>query len=163
MRTLSDPSRRGPREINLTGPQPPFRGCRNEEEGFMTDKNRIDVGVLKLLFDAITGSTQLETMANRMTQLLVGSLGIKGATIFMVNPEFESLEVLATSGLSMNYVRKGPVLVDKSLKLASNREPVVISDVSKSDKLQYPENAKAEGLQAIVSLPITLQDRKSVV
>lgn len=127
-----------------------------EEEGFMTDKNRIDVGVLKLLFDAITGSTQLETMANRMTQLLVGSLGIKGATIFMVNPEFESLEVLATSGLSMNYVRKGPVLVDKSLKLASNREPVVISDVSKSDKLQYPENAKAEGIQAIVSLPITL-------
>lgn len=122
----------------------------------MTDKNRIDVGILKLLFDATTGSNQLETMSSRLTQLLVGALGIKGATVFMVNPEFESLEILATSGLSINYINKGPVLVDKSIKLASNREPVVISDVSKSDLLQYPENAKEEGIQAIVSIPITL-------
>ena len=122
----------------------------------MTDKDRIDVGVLKLLFDAITGSNQLETMANRLTQLVVGTLGIKGAAIFMVNPEFDALELLASSGLSINYINKGPVLVDKSIKLASNREAVVVSDVSKSDRLQYPENAKAEGIQSIVSLPITL-------
>ena len=122
----------------------------------MTDNNRIDVGVLKLLFDAITGSNQLETMANRLTQLIVGTLGIKGATIFIVNPEFDALEILASSGLSINYINKGPVLVDKSIKLASNREPIVISDVSKSDRLQYPENAKAEGIESIVSIPITL-------
>lgn len=122
----------------------------------MTDNDRIDVGVLKLLFDAITGSNQLETMANRLTQLVVGTLGIKGAAIFMVNPEFDALELLASSGLSINYINKGPVLVDKSIKLASNREAVVVSDVSKSDRLQYPENAKAEGIQSIVSLPITL-------
>lgn len=122
----------------------------------MTDNDRIDVGVLKLLFDAITGSNQLETMANRLTQLVVGTIGIKGAAIFMVNPEYDALELLASSGLSINYINKGPVLVDKSIKLASNREAVVVSDVSKSDRLQYPENAKAEGIESIVSLPITL-------
>ncbi len=122
----------------------------------MTDKNRIDVGVLKLLFDAVTGSNQLETMANRLTQLLVGALGIKGAAVFIVNPEIDALEILASSGLSINYVHKGPILVDKSIKLPANREPVVISDVSKSDRLQYPENARAEGIQSIVSIPVTL-------
>lgn len=127
-----------------------------EEEEFMTDNNRIDIGVLKLLFDAVTGSAELEIMANRLTQLLVGTLGIKGAAVYMVNPEFEALELLASSGLSINYINKGPVLVDKSIKLASNREPVVVSDVSKSDKLQYPENARAEGIQSIVSTPISL-------
>jgi len=122
----------------------------------MTDNNRIDIGVLKLLFDAVTGSNQVETMANRLTQLLVGTLGIKGAAVYMVNPEFEALELLASSGLSINYINKGPVLVDKSIKLASNREPIVVSDVSKSNRLQYPENAKAEGIQSIVSTPISL-------
>ncbi|MGD2029957.1 MAG: GAF domain-containing protein, partial [Desulfobacterales bacterium] len=59
----------------------------------------------------------------------------------------------------INYVNKGPVLVDKSIKLSSNREPVIIRDVTTSDRLQYPEKAKEEEIRSIVSLPVTLHGK----
>jgi GAF domain-containing protein len=125
----------------------------------MVAQNKIDLDIFQLVFEVITKSENADTMSNQLTQVLVGALGIKGATIFVLNPELEELEILASSGLSINYVNKGPILVDKSIKLPSNREPVIISDVTTSDRLQYPENAKEEKIRAIVSLPITLRGK----
>lgn len=125
----------------------------------MDAQNKIDLDIFQLVFEVITKSENADTMANQLTQVLVGALGLKGATIFVLNPELEELEILASSGLSINYVNKGPVLVDKSIKLESNREPVIISDVTTSDRLQYPEKAKEEDIRAIVSLPIILHGK----
>jgi GAF domain-containing protein len=125
----------------------------------MVAQNKIGLDIFQLIFEVITKSENANTMAHQLTQVLVGALGIKGATIFVLNPELEELEILASSGLSINYVNKGPVLVDKSIKLPSNREPVIISDVTTSDRLQYPEKAKEEEIRAIVSLPITLRGK----
>lgn len=125
----------------------------------MTAQNKIDLNIFKLVFEAITKADNIDIMANQLTQYFVGALGIKGATIFIVNTELEELEILASSGLSMNYINKGPVLVDKSIKLAPNREPVIISDVTKSNLLQYPENAENEGIRAIVSFPVNLRGK----
>lgn len=121
----------------------------------MAVKNKIDLDIFKLVFEVITKSDNVLTMSNQLTQILVGGLGIMGATIFVLNPELEELEILASSGLSINYINKGPILVDKSIKLAQNREPVIINDITTGDRLQYPEKAEAEGIKAIVSLPIT--------
>ena len=125
----------------------------------MTFQSKIDLEIFQLIFEVITKSENADTMANQLTQVLVGALGIKGATIFVLNPELEELEILASSGLSIDYVNKGPVLVDKSIKLSSNREPVIISDVTTSNRLQYPEKAKQEAIRSIVSLPITLHGK----
>ena len=103
---------------------------------------------------AIAASDNLEDMATQLTQLLVGALGIKGSTIFVLNPATEELEALAGFGLSIDYMNKGPVLVKKSLDHQLRGEPIVIRDVAKSDRLQYPEDAQKEGIRAIVSLPI---------
>jgi GAF domain-containing protein len=121
----------------------------------MAVKNKIDLDIFKLVSEVITKSDNIDTMSNQLTQILVGVLGIMGATIFVLNPELEELEILASSGLSINYINKGPILVDKSIKLAPNREPVIISDITAGDRLQYPEKAEEEGIMAIVSLPIT--------
>lgn len=120
----------------------------------MDVKDRIDMDVFKVVIKSIAEPDDLETIASRLTQLLVGALEIKGCTIFVLNPETEELEVLASFGLSMKYVNKGPVLLKKSIDTELRREPVVISDVEKSDRLQYPQNAKHEGIKAIISLPI---------
>ena len=125
----------------------------------MAVSNIINISVLKLLFDAVHDSDTLDEVADRLTQLLVAGMGLKGATIFAVNHELEELEVLGTFGLSAEYVNKGPILVDKSIRLPANREPVIISDVTKSNRLQYPDKAKKEGIGAIISVPITLHGR----
>ena len=120
----------------------------------MSVQEKIDINIFKVVFRAMAQSDNLEIMANHLAQLLVATLEIKGCTIFALNPESEELEVLASFGLSMSYVNKGPVLTKKSIAESSGTKPTVIKDVHESDRLQYPEDAAKEGIGAIVSIPI---------
>lgn len=125
----------------------------------MPAEEKIDIDIFKVVFRAIAESDNLEIMTNHLTQLLVGALGIKGCTIFALNPESQELEVLASFGLSIGYLNKGPVFSGKSIGATLKGKPTVISDINKTEHLQYPENARAEGIGAIVSLPIKFYGR----
>ena len=125
----------------------------------MPTEEKIDIDLFKVVFKAMAQSDNLEIMANHLAQLLVATLEMKGCTIFAINPETEELEVLASSGLSMSYVNKGPILKDKSIGTTINGEPIVIRDINKTDLLQYPDDARKEGIDAIVSIPIKFYDK----
>jgi signal transduction protein with GAF and PtsI domain len=120
----------------------------------MNVQEKIDINMFKVVFRAIAHSDNLEIMSNHLSQLLVAALEIKGCTIFALNPESEELEVLASFGMSMGYVHKGPVLSKKSIGATLKGDPIVVQDVGETDLLQYPEAAKKEGIGAIVSIPI---------
>jgi GAF domain-containing protein len=123
----------------------------------MNTEGRIDIQVIKVISRAIGESDNLEIMSTHLAQLLVGALGIRGSALFALNPESEELEMLASFGLSIGYLNKGPVLSDKSIAATLKGQPVVVADVSESDQLQYPEHAQEEGIAAIVSLPIVFR------
>jgi signal transduction protein with GAF and PtsI domain len=120
----------------------------------MSVNEKIDINIFKVVFRAIAHSDNLEIMANRLAQLLVAALEIKGCTIFVLNPDSEELEVLASFGLSMGYLNKGPILSKKSIGATLQGSPIVVRDVNNTDRLQYPEYAKKEGIGAIVSIPV---------
>jgi transcriptional regulator with GAF, ATPase, and Fis domain len=120
----------------------------------MSNEDRINIDIFKVVSKAIAESDNLGIMTNHLTQLLVGALGIKACTIFALNPDTTELEILASFGLSINYMNKGPILADKSIGDALKGEPIVIKDVTKTDKLQYPKEAVAEGIGSMVSHPI---------
>ncbi len=124
------------------------------EEGKMDAEAKISIETFKTVTKAIARSRSLDTMTNHLAQMLVAALGIKGCAIFFLNPETRELEMLASFGLSPDYLTKGPLLADKSIGSDLTGEPVVISDVSRDVKLQYPEAAKKEGIAAILSIPI---------
>ncbi len=125
----------------------------------MPVEEKIDIDIFKVVFRAIAQSDNLEIMSNHLTQLLVAALEIKGCTLFALNPETEELEVLASIGLSTKYLNKGPLLTGKSIGATLKKKPVVIRDVTKTDQLQYPDDAKNEGIGAIVSVPIQIYDK----
>jgi signal transduction protein with GAF and PtsI domain len=120
----------------------------------MSVEEKIDIDIFKVVFRAIAESDNLEIMTNHLTQLLVAALEIKGCTLFALNQESEELEVLASFGLSMKYLNKGPLLTGKSIGATLKGQPIVIRDVNKTDQLQYPDDAKNEGIGAIISVPI---------
>ena len=120
----------------------------------MNGQERIDVEIFKTVSKAIAKSDNLEMMTNHLCQLLVASLEIKGCAIFALNNDTKELEALASFGLSTDYLSKGPVLADKSIASALNGNAVIIPDLSKDNSLQYPDAAKAEGIAAILSIPI---------
>ncbi|MCP3874549.1 MAG: GAF domain-containing protein [Desulfobacteraceae bacterium] len=123
----------------------------------MQQNYKMDLERYKLIIDTIFDATNSTILGSQLTHLLVTVMGVKGASVFVVNPVKEELEILATEGLSLEYINKGPILVDKSIKLSSNLKPVIISDTENSDQLQYPEKAKNEGVRSIVSIPVKLR------
>lgn len=120
----------------------------------MGNQDRIDVEVFKIVSKAIAASDNLEIMTNHLSQLLVAALEIKGCAIFVLNSETKELETLASFGLSTEYLTKGPVQADKSISAALNGSAVIVPDIGKDDILQYPAEAKKEGIVSILSVPI---------
>ena len=120
----------------------------------MNEPDKINLETYKLLVQAVAESPGVEAMGNQLCQLMVGALGVKGATLFVLDPRQAELAILASAGLSTDYTQKGPILVDANIDLRANRETVVISNTETTNQLQYPEKAQAEGVGAIVSCPI---------
>jgi len=120
----------------------------------MSGDDKIDIDIFKVVTRAVAESYNLDIMLNHLAQLLVAALEIKGCTLFALNLETEELEVLASFGLSVKYMSKGPILPEKSIGCTLRGIPIIVTDVSTSDLLQYPEEAKREGIASIVSIPI---------
>jgi signal transduction protein with GAF and PtsI domain len=125
----------------------------------MSIEEKIDIDLFKVVTRAVAHSQSLEAMTAYLSQLLVAALGIKGCSIFVMNPENGELEIIGTFGLSVRFVNKGPVLLKNSIARTLNGMPVVVSDVTKGKMLQYPEQTRAEGIRSIVSLPVKLHDK----
>jgi transcriptional regulator with GAF, ATPase, and Fis domain len=89
---------------------------------------------------------------------MVAALDIKGCALFVLNSVSEELEIMASFGLSAKYLTKGPLSAPKSITETFKGNPVVIRDISKDNKLQYPDEAKKEGIVAIISLPVRFRD-----
>lgn len=120
----------------------------------MVIEDKIDIDIFKVVTSAIYHSENLEVMTDQLSQLLVASLGIKGCALFVLNFDTKELEIVADFGLSIKYINKGPVLTNKSIADTIDGKPVVVSDINTSNLLQYPEQAREEGIGAIVSVPI---------
>jgi signal transduction protein with GAF and PtsI domain len=121
----------------------------------MAPQIRINIDIFKSVTRAIAHSEDMDVMTNHLAQLLTAGLDIKGCAFFVLNAVTEELEILASFGLSAKYLTKGPLSMPKSINETFQGNPVVISDISKKNKsLQYPDEARKEGIASIVSLPV---------
>lgn len=122
----------------------------------MSTEAKITIETFKTVTKAIAQSDDLDIMTNHLSQLLVAALDIKACAIYVLDLETKELEILASFGLTPKYLSKGPILADKSIGANLKGEPVIVPDVSKDDSIQYPEDAKKEGIAAILSIPIVV-------
>lgn len=110
----------------------------------------------------ITGAISVTRDPEEVVLLIVESvttaLDVKGCTLFLINRKTNELQIAASYGLSQNYLNKGPISSLKSIAKSLEEGPVAIYDISDDPRLQYPEEAKKEGIASILSVPITVHD-----
>ncbi len=121
----------------------------------MGANEKIDIDVFKVVTRAIAHAHSLEAMTTYLAQLLVAALEIKGCSVFALDPDAGEFEIIGTFGLRRSFLNKGPVLSRKSIARTLKGVPVVVPDVERSKTLQYPDQTRAEGIRAIISLPVT--------
>ncbi|MEM2122255.1 MAG: GAF domain-containing protein [Candidatus Bathyarchaeia archaeon] len=103
----------------------------------------------------------LPAILNLIVKSAVDSLNIKASSIRLIDPEGSRLELMAAYGLSEEYLRKGPVELDRSPidKEAMKGGIVEVGDVSREKVLQYPSEAVSEGIKSIICVPLMVRDR----
>lgn len=82
----------------------------------------------------------------------------KGCSVFFVDRETKELGLVASEGLSDHFLNKGPVHFMQEIREAKDAVPVVVMDVSKDPRLEYPEELKKEGIQSFLGVPIVIHN-----
>ena len=88
-------------------------------------------------------------------------MGVKGVTIRLLDERTNRLELVSACGLSETYINKGPVDADKSLADALKGEPHFVLDAPTDPSVQYPDEARKEGIVSMLSFP--LKGREKVI
>ncbi len=87
------------------------------------------------------------------------ALKVKGCTLFLFSRKSDELKLTGSYGLSDEYLNKGPVSSLRSIAASlQDRQPVAIFDVADDPRIQYPDDAKREGIASILSVPIIIGD-----
>ena len=107
----------------------------------------------------ISSSLDLDRVLHLIVKSTCDITGSKGCTLMLMDEGREWLDLKSSFGLSDSYVRKGPVSVDRSISDVLAGKPVVIENAALDPRVQYPGEAKKEGIASIVSVPIVLSER----
>ena len=117
-------------------------------------RHLVNYDTLLRIAGAISHSKDSEEVVSMTVESIKTVLDVKGCAVFLVNRHTDELELAASSGLSEDYIHKGPVSASRSIAHSLDEGPVVIYDVTDDPRIQYPEEAQKEGIASILSVPI---------
>lgn len=116
----------------------------------------------KLFLDLATNinsSLDMKTILQILTGDIAKALGVKAASIRLLNEDKKILELVASSGLSEKYMKKGPVYAEKSIAEALKGEPVMVRNVATDKGVLYRKEKEEEGIMSILSVPIKAKEK----
>jgi GAF domain-containing protein len=111
------------------------------------------------LASSINSSLDIQKILHILTAETCDALGMKGASIRLINEDSGTLDLVTTHGLSEAFLDKGPVYAEKSIADALKGETVVIDDVASDERVQYREETVQEGIASMLSVPIKSRDK----
>ena len=120
-------------------------------------KQLINYETLLKVTKAMSMSTEPEEVVQLTVESVKTSLEIKGCALFLIDPKSKELEVAAASGLSSEYLNKGPISSIRSIGQSLKEGPVAIYDVTDDPRIQYPKEARKEGIASILAVPIFIR------
>jgi signal transduction histidine kinase len=136
---------------------------REEQVVLLSESLRLATNRLQALNDGartISSTLDLPQVLNLLVKNTVEAMGVRACSIRLLDENGRRLEPVAVYGLSQAYLDKGPVDA-KSNPLARRvlaGEVVNIPDALNSRLLQYPEEARQEGIRSVLSAPLIGKD-----
>ncbi len=104
----------------------------------------------------INSSLDIKTVMHIMSASICEAFGMKGVSIRLYNPDTNTMDLMASYGLSEKFLSKGPISPEKSETVAKilDGETVYIRDVGTDPRFQYGEEARNEGIISMLCVPI---------
>jgi GAF domain-containing protein len=96
----------------------------------------------------------LKNIMGIMTEGIAHAMGVKAASVRLLDGEKKSLHLVSSYGLSKKYIDKGPVSAEESINEALKGNVCVIDDACSAEGVQYKKEKENEGIASILCLPI---------
>jgi len=125
----------------------------------MKEVEHIYLSAFMKITKAINSSLEVQEVLHLIVQSTCVTTGSKGCSLMLLDEKNERLEVKSSYGLSDQYVGKGPVWADQSISETLKGKPIIIEDAIRDPRVQYPDEARREGIASIISLPVILRER----
>ena len=106
----------------------------------------------------INSSLDIKKILNNLTVDICQALGMKGAAIRLLDNDSGELKLVASYGLSDEFLNKGLISATKSAAQALKGETLVIKDATKDKRIQYKKEMKKEGIVSMIVTPIKSRD-----
>jgi len=123
----------------------------------------IDIKAFDCIFRDISESIHVRTHAKDIATLVVRRvvelLKAKGVIIRIMNIENNQTDVVASYGLSEQYLNKGPISWEKIINGFRGTDDIsFIWDIIEDPRIQYPKETAKEGIKMVVDVPLKLGD-----
>lgn len=115
--------------------------------------------LFKDLCKKINSSLEISEVLKSISKTTVKILAVKGCTIYLLDEVNKTLKISSSYGLSDTYINKGAVDSEKSIVETLGGKWVLVPDATNDHRIQYPEDAKKEGIASILSVPMSVKDK----
>ncbi|MBW1981877.1 MAG: GAF domain-containing protein [Deltaproteobacteria bacterium] len=106
---------------------------------------------------AVNSTLELQKVLDLLVDNMIRTLNLKACAIRLLHGKRRTLELVASRGLSENYINKGPVNADKSIAESVEGKTVAIINAQEDPRIQYQQEAKVEGITSLLSVPLTIK------
>jgi signal transduction protein with GAF and PtsI domain len=123
----------------------------------MDSKERSYFEAFRKVLKAVTSTLSLEEVLDLLVRNVTEVMDLKACAIRLYNFKERTLELVASHGLSKQYIQKGPVDVDKSIAETMTGKTVTILNVAEDPRAQYPKAAVEAGIVSLASFPLAIE------
>lgn len=103
---------------------------------------------------AVLSSGSLPDILQQLVEKTAKALEVKGSTLRLIDARDNQLQLVASWGLSQEYLTKGPLVADRSIPETLQGKTVFIHHAFTDPRIQYRDELRAEGLHSILSVPV---------
>jgi GAF domain-containing protein len=128
------------------------------ERSRLVDQITRNINIFRNLALRFNESLDIKKILEGMSVDVANALGIKAVSVRLIDREKETLELVASHGLSESYINKGPVRIEKSVTEALKGKTVIIKNAQTDPRVQYRKEKKEEGIVSILCVPIKAQE-----
>ncbi len=118
---------------------------------------------LERLYDhaekALRSSLDLQEVLRLICSSVVNLFKLKGSSVLILKKKDQILELASHYGLSDEYINKGVLSSEKSVaELFKEQQPVQVLEKDFDSRLQFPAEARKEGIASILSIPLKIDN-----
>ncbi len=124
------------------------------ERARLMDRIRKNAMLFLNMANNINSSLDIKKILHILTQEIAEALNMIGVTIRLYNKKTNTLDLVASYGLSEAFLNKGPVDAGDGMQLIKNGETIAIMDVKTDKRIQYTNETIAEGIASMLWAPI---------